>query len=129
MVHLQLGMLILLIPIQLILFQGVNIASFLANLWMVPIISFITISLIMVSYICIFWYAVQRLLFHIIDKSISLALWPLAYIEHYWLDTGHLPIIITGLSWLIILYWQFGWFFQYNILIILVIYWTVMSIK
>ncbi|WP_187153201.1 ComEC/Rec2 family competence protein [Candidatus Arsenophonus triatominarum] len=48
LVHLQLGMLILLIPIQLILFQGVNITSIFANLWAVPIISFITIPLIMV---------------------------------------------------------------------------------
>lgn len=129
LVHLQLGMLILLIPIQLVLFQGVNITSIFANLWAVPIISFITIPLIMVSYISIFWYAGQNLLFGIIDKSISLALWPLAHIERYWLDTGHLPIIITGLSWLIILCWQFSWFVQYKLLIIVLIYWSITTMK
>lgn len=129
LVHLQLGMLILLIPIQLILFQGVNIASFWANLWAVPIISFITIPLIMLSYICIFGHTVQNLLFDIIDKSISLVLWPLSHIERYWLDTGPLPIIMTGISWLIILCWQFGWFVQYKLLITLLIYWSITTLK
>lgn len=122
-------MLILLIPIQLILFQGINIASFLANLWAVPIISFITIPLIMVSYIFIFWHPIPNLLFDIIDKSISFALWPLPHIERYWLDTGYLPIIITVLSWLIILCWQFGWFIQYKLLITLLIYRSITSLK
>lgn len=96
-------MLILLTPIQLFLFQRINITSFLANLWAVPIILFVTIPVIMVSHICLYWHAVQSLLFDIIDKSISLALWLLTYLECYWFATGNVPIMITTLSWFIIL--------------------------
>lgn len=82
----------------------------------------------MVSYICIFWHSVQNLLFDIIDKSISLVLWPLPNIERYWLDSGHLPILITGVSWLIILCCSLVGF-QYKLLITLLIYWSITTLK
>ncbi|MFV9997234.1 MAG: ComEC/Rec2 family competence protein [Arsenophonus endosymbiont of Dermacentor nuttalli] len=129
LVHFQLGMLILLTPIQLFLFQGINIANFLANLWAGSIISFVTIPVIMVSHICLYWHGVQSLLFDIIDKSISLALWPLTYLERYGFATGNVPIMITALSWFIILCWQFGWFVHYNLLIRLLIYCLMLGLK
>lgn len=51
--YIQVGILLLLIPLQILLFHGVSISSIITNLFAVPIISFITLPLIFLALIVV----------------------------------------------------------------------------
>ena len=49
--HIQLGMTLLLVPMQVALFLGLTLTSLPANLWAVPIVSLVTVPLILLAVI------------------------------------------------------------------------------
>lgn len=49
LLHLQLGMMLLMAPLQIFLFQGISLSALLANLLAVPVVSFITVPLILLA--------------------------------------------------------------------------------
>ncbi|QDJ12555.1 DNA internalization-related competence protein ComEC/Rec2 [Mergibacter septicus] len=49
LIHLQLGLTILFLPIQLFFFQGIAWSSLLVNLWLVPLFSLVLVPLILLS--------------------------------------------------------------------------------
>jgi competence protein ComEC len=79
LLHLQLGMMILMAPLQIFLFHGISLSALLANLMAVPVVSFITVPLILLAML-------------LPIPSISNGLWSLA-------DTS-IHIVVTGLQWL-----------------------------
>lgn len=114
--HMQLGMLLMLLPLQLLLFQGMNIASLIANLWAVPIISFLTVPLIMLvllTFLLPWSELVQSLLWQCADYTISLALLPLPAFNQSWFEVGHIPFFVTFAGWLIVIIWRLGWWKSY----------------
>ncbi|MDX7991451.1 ComEC family protein [Xenorhabdus littoralis] len=112
--HMQLGMMLMLLPLQLLLFHGVNIASLVANLWAVPIVSFVSVPLVMLGLVCIFLPVVQPFLWQLVDYSISFALAPLSVLTHSWFETGHYPVVITLLGWFLIVIWRLSWWKSYT---------------
>ncbi|SFN60819.1 ComEC family protein [Xenorhabdus japonica] len=112
--HMQLGMMLMLLPLQLLLFQGINIASLVANLWAVPIISFLSVPLVMLGIVCIFLPAIQPFLWQLVDYSISLAVTPLYVLTYSWVETGNYPIIITLAGWFLVVIWRLGWWKSYK---------------
>ncbi|MBI6548512.1 ComEC family protein [Xenorhabdus lircayensis] len=112
--HMQLGMMLMLLPLQLLLFQGVNIASLVANLWAVPIVSFLSVPLVMLGLVCIFLPVIQPFLWQLVDYTILLALAPLPVLTHLWIETGHYPIVITLLGWFSVVIWRLGWWKSYK---------------
>ncbi|MGE9715535.1 ComEC/Rec2 family competence protein, partial [Escherichia coli] len=67
LIHLQLGLLIILLPFQYYLFGGCNLFSLLVNLWAVPIISFITVPLIMCGLFTAFLLVLQPIIWSWVD--------------------------------------------------------------
>ena len=65
LLHLQLGMMILMAPLQIFLFRGISVSALVANLLAVPVVSLITVPLILLA-----------LLFPV--SSVSAGLWWLA---------------------------------------------------
>lgn len=49
LLHLQLGMMLLMAPLQIFLFQGISWSALVANLLAVPVVSFITVPLILLA--------------------------------------------------------------------------------
>lgn len=49
LLHLQLGMMILMLPLQAALFNGISTTALIANLLAIPVVSFITVPLILVA--------------------------------------------------------------------------------
>ncbi|WP_275272890.1 ComEC/Rec2 family competence protein, partial [Pantoea ananatis] len=49
LLHLQLGMMILMLPLQAGLFNGISITALIANLLAIPVVSFVTVPLILVA--------------------------------------------------------------------------------
>ncbi|MDX7988256.1 ComEC family protein [Xenorhabdus sp. 12] len=112
--HMQLGMMLMLLPLQLLLFQGVNIASLAANLWAVPIISFLSVPLVMLGIVSFSLPVVQPLLWQLVDYSVLFALSPLPALTHSWIETGNYPIIMTLSGWFFVVAWRLGWWRSYK---------------
>ncbi|MEX6313372.1 ComEC/Rec2 family competence protein [Providencia manganoxydans] len=111
-IHLQAGLLLLLAPIQIMLFQGINVMSFFANLWLVPIVSWLVIPLILLLFLLPFSF-VQHIIFNIIDEIIEVGLKPLAYLSDYWFEMQFAPLFIFLFCWLIGLFIALGLYRYY----------------
>lgn len=111
-IHLQVGLLLLLAPIQIMLFQGINVMSFFANLWLVPIVSWLVIPLILLLFLLPFSF-VQHIIFNIIDEIIEVGLKPLAYLSDYWFEMQFAPLFIFLFCWLIGLFIALGLYRYY----------------
>lgn len=78
LLHLQIGIMILLLPLQCIIFRGVSLTALQANMLAIPIISFITVPTILTAII--------------LPSELSSPFW--------WLSDRSLEILFSGLSWL-----------------------------
>ncbi|MEQ4923895.1 DNA internalization-related competence protein ComEC/Rec2 [Proteus hauseri] len=120
LIHLQLGLMIILLPFQYYLFGGGNLFSFFANLWAVPIISFITVPLIMLGLFTSFIPLFQPFLWHWVDLSISYAFGFLPYIVSYWHNSGAIPFLLSLSGIVGILVIKMKWWCHHFVLVIAV---------
>lgn len=116
LVHLQVGLLILLIPMQVIVFNGVNVMSIFANLWFVPLISWGVVPAILAIFL-IPNLTLQNLIFGFIDRVIDFGLLPLPFFSRYWIDLFHIPYYLLFICWSIALICLFRWYKTYFSLI------------
>ncbi|EKT58428.1 DNA internalization-related competence protein ComEC/Rec2 [Providencia sneebia] len=110
--HLQVGLLILLAPIQIILFQGINLMSFWANLWLVPLISWLVIPAILLLFFLPISF-IQNIIFQLIDKIIFIGMKPLPYLSSYWTEIMIIPFWGLIFCWVIGIFIIFGWYKHY----------------
>ena len=66
--------------------------SFLSNLWVVPVISFLTVPLLFAGLLI-------GPALPLADFSLALALWPLPFLAQGWMVTGHIALIWIPLMW------------------------------
>lgn len=118
LVHLQSGLLIILLPFQLYLFNGANFFSFIVNLWAVPIVSFITVPLIMLGLLTFFLSFLQPIIWHWVDLSISLAFWCAPLFLPYWQNSGAIPLLLGFLGIGTILIIKMSWWRYHFICIV-----------
>ncbi|NDL62922.1 ComEC family protein [Enterobacteriales bacterium SAP-6] len=116
--HLQCGMTLLLLPLQWGLFHGVNPLSLPANLWAVPLVSFITTPLILAAICLGMLPAVSRLLWYLADQSLTLVFWPLAPLQQGWRELAETGILCSIGGWLAVIIWRFGWWHTYRLNIV-----------
>ncbi|GAB1438227.1 ComEC family protein [Providencia sp.] len=110
--HLQIGLLILLIPAQLIIFDGINFMSLIANLWFVPIISWIVVPAILILFL-IPIVELQKVILYSIDKVIEIGFKPLNYLSRFWFELTNVPYYLFFLCWLCVLVVVFKWYKNY----------------
>ncbi|EMA3640372.1 DNA internalization-related competence protein ComEC/Rec2 [Providencia stuartii] len=110
-VHLQTGLLILLAPIQMGLFQGINFMSFWANLWLVPIVSWLVVPLILLSFLLYLFpsAAIHHFILQLIDSIISIGIKPLVYLSDFWMELQSVSLWVSIFCWLIGVFISFGW--------------------
>lgn len=116
LIHLQVGLLILLIPMQLIIFKGINVMSFWANLWFVPLISWIVVPAILVIFL-VPSITVRSLILDFIDRIIGFGLQPLPFFSHYWQEIRHVSYYLLFVFWFMALIILFKWYKNYHGLI------------
>jgi len=109
--HLQTGMTLLLLPIQIAIFQGVNAYSFLANMWAVPVVSLITVPLVLLSLLTNLlpagWLINAKIIvWQLADSSLSLAMWGVKPFAAGWTPLGESFLVLSFLGWLIIICWR-----------------------
>ncbi|WP_050873292.1 ComEC family protein [Yersinia frederiksenii] len=113
--HLQLGMMLLLMPLQVGLFHGVSLFSIPANLWAVPIVSLLTVPCVLLALAFTLLPTVAGLFWFLADLSLTVVLMPLSQLSAGWLHPGATSVALGYGGWLALLIWRFQWWRSYPI--------------
>lgn len=112
LIHLQIGLLILLIPIQVLLFNGINVMSLFANLWFVPLITWGVVPVIF-STLLLPLSAWHNVAFGLIDNILEFGLRPLTYLSGFWIEINTMSIYTVFFCWVFAFIILFGWYKNY----------------
>lgn len=112
LIHLQIGLLILLIPIQVLLFKGINVMSLFANLWFVPLITWGVVPIVF-GILLFPINAWHNIAFRFIDKVIEIGLEPLVYLNSFWVEINAISIYIVLFCGSFAFILLFGWYRNY----------------
>ncbi len=111
--HLQAGITLLLMPLQVLLFHGVSLSSLPANLWAVPLVSFITTPLILLALPLMTIPLAAHGLWWLADRSLALVFLPLQAMPPGWLSLGENTVPYSVAGWLAVIVWRFAWWRTY----------------
>lgn len=109
LLHLQLGMLLLLMPLQVFIFHGFSLSALVANLWAVPLISLITVPLILTSLLLNIVPSVGPFIWWLADRSLALVFFPLQQLPNGWFHLENTLAAVSLVCWLLLLALRFGW--------------------
>lgn len=109
LLHLQLGMMLLLMPVQGFIFHGISLSAIVANLIAVPVVSLISVPLILLSMLLSAtpwsepgWW--------LVDRSLALVINSLQLLPTGWMNLSETHAIGCLLAWLGLVLWRFqGW--------------------
>ncbi|QBH95822.1 DNA internalization-related competence protein ComEC/Rec2 [Limnobaculum zhutongyuii] len=104
--HLQLAMMILLMPVQLFMFHGISWTSLPANLVAVPVVSFVTVPAILLALLFYWLPSLAMLFWWIADYSLSGILLILEELHQGWGNFASSMLLFSGLGWLLIIFWR-----------------------
>ncbi|WP_130834584.1 DNA internalization-related competence protein ComEC/Rec2 [[Erwinia] mediterraneensis] len=107
LMHLQLGILLLMTPLQAALFNGISLTALVANLLAIPVISCVTVPLLLLAMLLPV-APLHTLLWWLADRSLALVIYGLTA-----LPPGWWPVREAGLYGAVIwggmIIWRFGW--------------------
>ncbi|EPV7648618.1 ComEC family protein [Enterobacter hormaechei] len=109
LLYLQVGMLLLLLPLQVLIFHGFSLSSLAANLFAVPLVTFISVPLILLGmFLYLFPVAtLESIAWLAADKSLAGLFWLLMRLPNGWQDVDERWQYLTLLPWLLIIGWRF----------------------
>ncbi|MCW2095629.1 UNVERIFIED_ORG: competence protein ComEC [Enterobacter sp. BIGb0239] len=108
LLHLQLGMLFLLLPLQVSIFHGMSLSSVIANLFAVPLVTFISVPLIlagMLLHLCAL-NVLEIKVWFLADKSLDLLFGLLKKLPDGWIDIDERWLAVTCLPWIAVMAWR-----------------------
>ncbi|MFD1803010.1 ComEC family protein [Mixta tenebrionis] len=106
--HLQLGMMLLMIPLQALIFHGLSLTSLPANMLAIPVVSFITVPALLVALIMpADWLALP--FWWLADRSLALLFYLLAFLPQGWMALGKNALVVGVLVWLLPIAFRLGW--------------------
>ncbi|MDU3067974.1 MAG: DNA internalization-related competence protein ComEC/Rec2 [Escherichia coli] len=88
LIHLQLGITLLLMPVQIVIFHGISLTSFIANLLAIPLVTFITVPLILAAMVVHLSgpLILEQGLWFLADRSLALLFWGLKSLPEGWIN-------------------------------------------
>ena len=109
LIYLQVGMLLLLMPLQVLIFHGFSFSSLVANLFAVPLVTFVSVPLILLGMLLhlLPLAAVESAIWFAADKSLAGLFWLLQRLPDGWQNVDQRWQIMALLPWLIIIAWRF----------------------
>ncbi|OCG23467.1 DNA internalization-related competence protein ComEC/Rec2 [Gilliamella sp. wkB108] len=104
LLHLQLGLMLLLLPIQLLIFHGISMASLLTNLIAIPIISFCTFPAILLAllYTIVDCFYIALWFWFIAEQSLEWLFYCLKQLNYGWLTVCSNLYLLSISGWLLI---------------------------
>lgn len=112
LLHLQLGLTVLLLPLQILSFHGVSITSVPANMVAVPLVTFIEIPLLLVGMVlhCVGLEIMSDAVWSLADRVLALLFRFLALLPEGWFDVDQRWQWMTLLPWMALPFWRLsGW--------------------
>ncbi|MDK9607284.1 ComEC family protein [Lelliottia wanjuensis] len=108
LLHLQLGMLFLLLPLQVSIFHGMSISSLVANLFAVPLVTFISVPLILAGMLLHLsgLGLLEAKIWFLADKSLDVLFRLLKALPDGWIDIDERWLAAACLPWLAIMVWR-----------------------
>ena len=102
-------MLLLLLPLKVLIFHGFSLSSLAANLFAVPLVTFISVPLILLGmFLHLFPVAtLESIVWLAADKSLAGLFWLLMRLPNGWQDVDERWQYLTLLPWLLIIGWRF----------------------
>ncbi|MCX8957388.1 ComEC family protein [Erwinia psidii] len=109
LLHLQLGIFLLLMPLQMQIFHGISVSALIANLWAVPSVTLVTVPLILCAVMCHALTPVSQWLWWLADKTLMLIFTPLALLPAGWLPVSDSALWFSAFTLMLIFTWRLGW--------------------
>lgn len=114
LLHLQTGMGLLLLPMQVLLFHGISLTSIIANLFAVPVVTFITVPLILLAMMAnrAGVHGIEPFFEYLADRSLAGVFYGLRALPAGWLSVDSRFLWLTLSPWLLIILWRlrFQWY-------------------
>ncbi|QLY64571.1 ComEC family protein [Enterobacter asburiae] len=109
LIYLQVGMLMLLMPLQVLIFHGFSISSLVANLFAVPLVTFVSVPLILLGMLLhlLPLAAPESVVWFAANKSLAGLFCLLMRLPDGWQNVDQHWQYMTLLPWLIIIGWRF----------------------
>ncbi len=107
LLHLQIGMMLLLMPVQALIFHGVSISALLANLIAVPVVSLVSVPLILLA--LLIPGAASEPIWWLVDRSLAVVISCLQSLPAGWLTLNQSAAIASLGCWLALVVWRFHW--------------------
>lgn len=108
LLYLQVGMLLLLLPLQVLIFHGMSLSSLVANLFAVPLVTFISVPLILLGMLLhlLPLAVLETAIWFMADKSLALLFWLLMHLPDGWQDIDERWQYLTLLPWFAVISWR-----------------------
>ncbi|MBV8042496.1 DNA internalization-related competence protein ComEC/Rec2, partial [Pluralibacter sp.] len=109
LLHLQVGLMFLLLPLQVLLFHGVSGVSVAANLFAVPLVTLLIVPLILTGMLLHLTglASVEYGVWQVTDSLMAGLFWLLYHLPTGWLNIDARGLWPTLLPWLLIVVWRF----------------------
>nr|WP_318382156.1 ComEC family protein [uncultured Enterobacter sp.] len=110
LVHLQLGMLLLLLPLQVAIFHGISLTSLFANLLAVPLVTFVTVPLILAGMLLHLSGPVllESWVWFAADRTLALLFQFLRLLPDGWYGVDQRWQWLAVAPWVLIIVWRFS---------------------
>lgn len=105
-IHLQSAMTLLLVPLQIAIFQGLSFSSLLSNLIAVPIVSFITVPAILLALLFNDVFFLSYYCWLLADFSLSLFFPIMEKLKAAWLTIEPKFLLFSVMGWLSVIIWR-----------------------
>jgi len=108
LIHLQIGIMLLLLPLQIQIFHGVSLSALVANLFAVPLVSFVVVPLLLAA---LFLNEVSSLgawLWLGADRVLAILFQLLASLPEGWFSVEKRALWLSFLGWVGVVFWRIG---------------------
>lgn len=108
--HLQLGLFLLLMPVQMFIFHGISLTALVANIWAVPVVTLLTVPLIFCALFLNVITPAGQFIWWCVDRSLALVFIPLEALPAGWLSVNQFIPTLSLLAWLVVIAWRLDWY-------------------
>ncbi|EEG9649926.1 DNA internalization-related competence protein ComEC/Rec2 [Salmonella enterica] len=108
LLHLQAGITLLLLPLQVALFHGISVTAMLANLFAVPWVTFVTVPLILAGMILHLTgpFFLEEWVWYLTDRALAALFYLLNALPQGWVNIDNRWQWLTFLPWLMLIAWR-----------------------
>ncbi|MCS3430776.1 DNA internalization-related competence protein ComEC/Rec2 [Klebsiella sp. BIGb0407] len=108
LLHLQAGIMLLLLPLQIQIFHGISLSALVANLFAVPLVSFIIVPLLIAALFLNDVSMAGEYLWQVADRVLAILFQLLASLPNGWLGVEKRMLCLSFFGWISVVCWRTG---------------------